>query len=280
MDQGSDAARPPDPDVMIILLADDSPVMRKIYRTALEGLEPGPTSFVEAENSSQAAVLLGQSASLDLVIADWDLPGQSGPAFLNQVRAVRNIPVLFCINRDQVRQSEALPGGPVDFIQRPFADEALRAKVLALEAGSRERRTEESAAHLHKIVTKAEAEVDLPFFLQLPSQLMGEFITLASGTKYEAGATIFDRGTRVEALHVLTSGEAEVVDGLRKDLALSYLESGELQHTDIAFRLGFAHVEAFYRAFKRWTGQTPLAFRKSRSSRPPQPGLFPANGAG
>jgi AraC-like DNA-binding protein len=72
----------------------------------------------------------------------------------------------------------------------------------------------------------------------------------------------------------------EVVDGLRKDLALSYLESGELQHTDIAFRLGFAHVEAFYRAFKRWTGQTPLAFRKSRSSRPPQPGQFPANGAG
>jgi AraC-like DNA-binding protein len=72
----------------------------------------------------------------------------------------------------------------------------------------------------------------------------------------------------------------DVVDGLRKDLALSYLDGGELQHTDIAFRLGFAHVEAFYRAFKRWTGQTPLAYRKARTSRPPAVGEFPANGAG
>jgi AraC-like DNA-binding protein len=70
----------------------------------------------------------------------------------------------------------------------------------------------------------------------------------------------------------------EVIDGLRRDLALGYLDGGELQHTDIAFRLGFAHVEAFYRAFKRWTGQTPLAYRKARSSRPPAPSAFPANG--
>ena len=32
----------------------------------------------------------------------------------------------------------------------------------------------------------------------------------------------------------------------------------------IAFRLGFSHVEAFYRAFKRWTGQTPLTYRRAK----------------
>jgi AraC-like DNA-binding protein len=55
-----------------------------------------------------------------------------------------------------------------------------------------------------------------------------------------------------------------VLDQLRKELALGYVGGHAIAFTDIAFRLGFAHVEAFYRAFKRWTGQTPLTYRRAR----------------
>jgi AraC-like DNA-binding protein len=55
-----------------------------------------------------------------------------------------------------------------------------------------------------------------------------------------------------------------VVDQMRREMALDYLDDPRLTPTEIAFRIGFSHVEAFYRAFKRWTGQTPTAYRRAR----------------
>jgi AraC-like DNA-binding protein len=55
-----------------------------------------------------------------------------------------------------------------------------------------------------------------------------------------------------------------IIDQLRKELALGYVGNHVISFTDIAFRLGFSHVEAFHRAFMRWTGQTPLTYRRIR----------------
>jgi AraC-like DNA-binding protein len=52
-----------------------------------------------------------------------------------------------------------------------------------------------------------------------------------------------------------------VVDEVRASLARHYLDAGELALHDVAFRLGYAEVSAFLRAFKRWTGMTPTQFR-------------------
>jgi AraC-like DNA-binding protein len=54
-----------------------------------------------------------------------------------------------------------------------------------------------------------------------------------------------------------------IVDGLRQELALQYVVREELGFTDIAFQLGFSHAEAFFRAFRRWTGRTPLKYRRA-----------------
>jgi AraC-like DNA-binding protein len=55
-----------------------------------------------------------------------------------------------------------------------------------------------------------------------------------------------------------------VLDKLRQELALRYVGSHKISLADVAFRLGFSHTEAFHRAFRRWTGQTPLAYRRAR----------------
>lgn len=56
----------------------------------------------------------------------------------------------------------------------------------------------------------------------------------------------------------------DLLDDLRKSLSLRYVGSTDLGLSEIAFLLGFSQSAAFHRAFKRWTGQTPLEHRRSR----------------
>ncbi|RNJ45825.1 AraC family transcriptional regulator [Mesorhizobium erdmanii] len=56
----------------------------------------------------------------------------------------------------------------------------------------------------------------------------------------------------------------EILDGLRRDLALRYLEEPELQISQIAWLLGFHQPSAFSHACRRWTGKRPSQRRRSR----------------
>jgi len=57
----------------------------------------------------------------------------------------------------------------------------------------------------------------------------------------------------------------EVLDQLRRDLAIRYLED-DLQASQIAWRLGFQQPSSFSHACRRWTGRSPLEFRRARVS--------------
>ena len=52
-----------------------------------------------------------------------------------------------------------------------------------------------------------------------------------------------------------------VVEDVRKGLALDYLQQSNLSIDEIASLLGYGETPNFYRAFKRWTGKAPGAFR-------------------
>lgn len=53
-----------------------------------------------------------------------------------------------------------------------------------------------------------------------------------------------------------------LLEEMRRDLALSYMKDTTLSFGEIAFILGFSTPGAFLRAFKRWTDQTPGAYRR------------------
>ena len=57
----------------------------------------------------------------------------------------------------------------------------------------------------------------------------------------------------------------ELLDDLRRQLAMQYLTRRDLSVSEVAFLLGFSQAAAFHRAFKRWTGTTPLDHRRRSS---------------
>jgi AraC-like DNA-binding protein len=59
------------------------------------------------------------------------------------------------------------------------------------------------------------------------------------------------------------TGFKEVLADLRETMAKRYIDDKRLTLDEIAWLLGFSNTSAFHRAFKRWTGSTPDAYRKS-----------------
>ena len=57
-----------------------------------------------------------------------------------------------------------------------------------------------------------------------------------------------------------------LLDDARREISLRRLAESKQSIAEISFLLGFAEVRAFHRAFKRWTGSTPAAYRQSRSA--------------
>ncbi len=93
---------------------------------------------------------------------------------------------------------------------------------------------------------------------EIVRQLKGEAPTLAA---------VADRlclGVRTLQLKLKEAGHTyqQLLDNVRRDLAQGHLRESHLSTTDIAFLLGYSEPSVFVRSFKKWTGQTPGAFRR------------------
>lgn len=54
-----------------------------------------------------------------------------------------------------------------------------------------------------------------------------------------------------------------LLEEVRESLALRYVGDEQMPLSQVATLLGFSQTTAFHRAFRRWTGQTPLQYRRS-----------------
>jgi len=106
--------------------------------------------------------------------------------------------------------------------------------------------------------------------LSLAEQVRRHIVQLLKG-QAPALSAVADRlhlSTRTLQLHLKEAGHSyqQLLDEVRRELALRHLRQPHQSTTDIAFLLGYSEPSVFVRSFKKWTGQTPGAYRKTASS--------------
>jgi two-component system, OmpR family, phosphate regulon response regulator PhoB len=115
----------------ILVVEDEAPLLTLLrYNLEKQGFR------VEEAADGQEALLRVAEAPPDLVLLDWMLPTLSGIEVCRQIRrrpGTRNLPIIMVTARTEDQDAvRALDTGADDYIAKPFAMEALMARVRAL----------------------------------------------------------------------------------------------------------------------------------------------------
>ncbi len=99
----------------------------------------------------------------------------------------------------------------------------------------------------------------------------GEVSRLLRGAAPIASDVAGRLGMSVRNLHHRLRREGrtyqQIVDEVRLAMASAYLADRRVKAVEVGFLIGFSDASAFYHAFRRWTGMTPIEYRESCSKR-------------
>ena len=139
---------------------------------------------------------------------------------------------------------------------------------FALNADARELPLIHSDPYLNKLLLKtceaalAERKGDVS---ELRTRVENAISSLLPHGRVLVGDVVRNLGMSERTLTRKLSDEGlnftEVLQQLRRDLAVRYLDDPKLHISKIAWLLGFNEVSSFTHTFKRWTGKTPSQMR-------------------
>jgi DNA-binding NarL/FixJ family response regulator len=115
---------------MRVLLADHNSQVRWALRTAIRE-EPG---LIVVGEATEAEALLSQAQALrpDLILLEWELPGQPMEEVLSTLRASSNGCQVIILSRQPECETAALAAGADAFISKAAAPEELLTALRAL----------------------------------------------------------------------------------------------------------------------------------------------------
>lgn len=140
---------------------------------------------------------------------------------------------------------------PASYLDVPlFAAEPQLKSVLEVQARQRLREWQGEQVDGSPLVAKTKQAIAEAIAFGVPSvDEIAEAMNVSSRTLQRQ-------------LESLGSSYKELLDSVRADLASKYMGRQELSILDVAFMLGFSEQSSFQRAFKRWFGATPGAYRR------------------
>jgi len=113
----------------LVAVVDDDDSIRSAVKDLLDAVGLQSRSFASAEEFLSS----GKQQETACLIADIRMPGMSGLELQAQLNAERcNIPIIFITGHgDEQMRMQALRAGAVEFMAKPFNDEALLESVRA-----------------------------------------------------------------------------------------------------------------------------------------------------
>jgi DNA-binding response OmpR family regulator len=110
-----------------ILIVDDEPNVRLVFRTTLESTG----AELAAAEDGEAALAWLKDNRVDLVLLDLQMPGVGGMGVLEKLRADgNNVPVIIITAHGSIPDAvAAMKLGAIDFLSKPLTPDALRKAV-------------------------------------------------------------------------------------------------------------------------------------------------------
>jgi len=107
----------------MISIVDDDESVREALESFLKSVGYGTEVFASAEEFLSA----GRFNSTDCLILDVRMPGMNGPELQHKlISGHHEIPIIFIsAHGDEIVRSQVLKGGAVDYLLKPFSEEAL-----------------------------------------------------------------------------------------------------------------------------------------------------------
>lgn len=118
--------------IMKILSVDDSAIVRKIIRGAVEVLN---YDLLEASDGLEGKeVLQNHYEDIGLILLDWNMPGMNGMELLMEIKKepkYSSIPVMMVTTESEKENIvRAIKAGAVHYVVKPFTMEELIKKIL------------------------------------------------------------------------------------------------------------------------------------------------------
>jgi len=117
---------------MKILSVDDSAIIRKIIKMAVEVIE---YEFLEAGDGEAALSIINENyRDIALILLDWNMPGIDGFEVLKTIKSddrLKSIPVMMVTTEsEKLSIIKAIQAGAIHYVVKPFTMEEVTRKMF------------------------------------------------------------------------------------------------------------------------------------------------------
>lgn len=242
---------------MKLLIADDEDTVRNGIEKYIRLHTDRFDQIYTAENGQQALERIMMHRP-ELMLLDVRMPLKNGLEVMQETKKLGIMPMTILLSGydEFAYAQQALRYGARDYLLKPTRSSDILEYLLKLAdeiSGAASDEEDQQSDGLPPLVAKAVEYIEEHYNENLTLQQVAEQIGITGGYL----STLFAQN--------LNRGFVEYLNEVRIEHACIYLQQNYLKTYEIAYKVGFNDEKYFSRVFKKIKGESPAAFRKTKT---------------